>query len=191
MFNNFMDGFQDMFSGMGGGDSFWLEPDFLLSNLVSGMVNIGGVELGITLVVKGAVITGTLVGEREYLEKMTEIFKAQVAKSLAGLPPEQRQLAEAALDFTLLSEDTYPDMLDDEDEEDFDEDEDDIDPPPTPIMHLHLKDPLIIHPQPPVSFMNNLLPIMRIRLTSIDGWMLGTADLLPPDFPEDNTGIRH
>lgn len=197
MFNNFMDNFQDILGGMGGGDSHWLEPDFLLATIVSGMVNVGGVELGITLYVKGPIITGVMIGEREYLAKLTEIFKTQMQKSLAGLPPEHRQVAEAALDFTTMIEDSYPDAAfgDKVDEDYADEDEDmgdeDDAPLAMPILHMHLKDPVIIHPQPSISFLDSLLPIMRIRLTSIDAWMLGKVDMVPPDFPEDVSGIRH
>ena len=60
------------FGNSGGGDNdFWQEPDFLLADLVSGFVNKGGMELGITLFVKGLVLTGTLTSEQEYLKAIS------------------------------------------------------------------------------------------------------------------------
>jgi hypothetical protein len=55
---------QVMFNDYMGEAGFWQEPDPFLVDLVSGFVNKGGMELGITLFMKGQVITGTLVSER-------------------------------------------------------------------------------------------------------------------------------
>ncbi len=198
MFGNLND-LAGMLGNMGGGSDFsWLEPDFILAHLVSAMANIGGVELGVTLLVKGAVITGNLVGEREYLQRISEMFREQAKRTLAALPEDQRKIAEQALDFTMMFEDDYPEFdentPDDEaDDADYDEDDGDEGMPDLspPIQHLHLKEPIIIHPQPAIGFLESALPIMRIRLTAIDGWMLGKVDMVPSDFPPDNGGMRH
>lgn len=177
---------------------FWQEPDFFLADLVSGFVNKGGMELGITLFVRGLVVTGTLVSEREYLEAMSDMFAAQAKKSLVKPTKEELKTAEEVFDFTHLAEDSTPDELRElikqnqpinpYADDDFDEYDDDIDESEPPIIrHLHLKDPVILQPQPAVSFSHSQVPIMRLRLTQIDGWMIGkvTTDDDDPmnDYP--------
>ncbi len=54
---------------------YWAEPDFLLADLVSLMANKMGAHLGMTLMIKGSVLTGTLVGEREYFDTINRLFK--------------------------------------------------------------------------------------------------------------------
>jgi hypothetical protein len=63
--------------------AFWQEPDFLLSDLVSLMANKADSQMGITLMVKGAILTGTLVGERDYLRRVNDMFKRMARVSLA------------------------------------------------------------------------------------------------------------
>ncbi len=176
---------------------FWQEPDFFLADLVSGFVNKGGMELGITLFVRGLVVTGTLVSEREYLEAMSDMFAGQAKKSLVKPTKEELKTAEEVFDFTHLAEDSPPDELRELIKQnqpinpyadDFDEYDDDIDESEPPIIrHLHLKDPVILQPQPAVSFSHSQVPIMRLRLTQIDGWMIGkvTTDDDDPmnDYP--------
>ena len=59
-----------------------------------------------------------------------------------------------------------------------------------PIIHLHLKDPVIISPQPAITFSDGVFPIMRIRLAKVDGWMMGTS--IPGKMgPSFNSEIRH
>ena len=165
------------------GDEAWNEPDFLLSYLVSSLVNLGGAPVGITLMVKGMVISGTLMSEREYLDTLTSIMQQQVRDALSTLPKDEREMAENAFDFRDMVEDFYPDM-DDEDEE----------RGPEPLSFRHLRNPTVITPQPGVSFSSGALPVMRIRLANIDGWMLGASmpeDL--DDFIHGNGGndVRH
>lgn len=164
-------------------DAAWNEPDFLLSYLVSSLVNLGGAPVGITLLIKGTVLSGTLMSEREYLDTLSNLMQQQVRDALASLPKQDREMAEEAFDFRDLAEDFYPD-----------DDEDDEDSGPEPLVFLHLRNPMVISPQPVVSFGSGLFPVMRIRLSSIDGWMLGAS--MPDDLDDFMSGngssdIRH
>ena len=164
-------------------DAAWDEPDLLLSYLVSSLVNLGGAPVGITLMVKGMVISGTLMSEREYLETLTGIMQQQVKDALSGLSQKDREMAEKAFDFRDMAEDFYP-----EGEDETDDDE------PEPLFFLHLRNPTVISPQPVISFSSGVLPVMRIRLANIDGWMLGASmpeDL--DDFMRSNGGndLKH
>jgi hypothetical protein len=164
-------------------DENWNEPDFLLSYLVSSLVNLGGAPVGITLLIKGMVLSGTLMSEREYLDTLSSLMQQQVRDALNTLPKKDREIAEKAFDFRDLTEDFYPDD-DDEDEESA----------PEPLFFLHLRNPVIVSPQPVVSFSSGLFPVMRIRLSNIDGWMLGAS--MPEDLDDfiggnGNNDIKH
>jgi hypothetical protein len=180
MFDNF-NGFSFM------PDDFdWHEPDFLLSYLVSSLVNVGGAPLGITLLVKGVVITGTLVSEKEYLDTLSSILQEQVREALGLLSDEEREMAEKAFDFRDLTEDSYPTGDDDDDDPEDDQ--------PDALYFLHLRNPLVVSPQPAVGFSNGPFPVLRLRMTHIDGWMLGAS--VPEDLddfiaPNGNSDIRH
>jgi hypothetical protein len=169
-----------MFNGFDGpepSENFsWMEPDFVLSYLVSALVNLAGAPLGITLLVKGTILTGTLVSEREYLTILSDMLQSQIRRTLSGLSEEERTIAESAFDLTDLMEDFYPDLGADKDDED-DEDDDDFDNMVgiNPIYHLHLKDPIILSPQPAITFSDGVFPVMRIRIANIDGWMMGAS----------------
>ncbi len=198
------------FGNSGGGDDsdFWQEPDFLLADLVSGFVNKGGMELGITLFVKGLVLTGTLTSEQDYLKAISGMFASQAKKSLVNPSKQEIKNTEEVFDFTGLAEDVDLTELygerdaefDDEpvepDEEEFEvpeEDEEDDRTMPS-IRYLHLKDPVIIQPQPAVSFTHTQVSILRVKLTTIDGWMVGkvTVDDDLTDFPPPPPNeIRH
>lgn len=195
-----------MFNAFGGeGDTeFWQEPDFLLADLVSGFVNKGGMELGITLFVKGLVLTGTLTSEQEYLRAISGMFAAQAKKSLVNPSKQEIINTEEVFDFTGLAEDVdAEDMYGEEDghadgigsaspDEVDGEDEEDRALPS--IRYLHLKDPVIIQPQPAVSFTHTQVSILRVKLTTIDGWMVGkvTVDDDMSDFPPPPPNeIRH
>lgn len=162
----------------------WQEPDYLLSYLVSTLVNLGGAPLGVTLLVNGSVLTGTLMSEREYLDILSEMLQAQVTQALGDLSKEEQDLAKSAFDLRDMIEDMYPDM------DSVDDDEDEMDEGPLPILHIHLKDPAVISPQPTVSFAEGVFPVMRIRLANVDGWMLGTS-IPGMSFNGDNGEIRH
>ena len=203
MFNEF---------GGGGDNDFWQEPDFLLADLVSGFVNKGGMELGITLFVKGLVLTGTLTSEQDYLKAISGMFAAQAKKSLVNPSKQEIKNTEEVFDFTGLAEDVDLTELYGERDAEFD-DEVEEEPEPLPdevnpdgpdaedddrtmpsIRYLHLKDPVIIQPQPAVSFTHTQVSILRVKLTTIDGWMVGkvTVDDDLTDFPPPPPNeIRH
>jgi hypothetical protein len=164
--------------------TFWQEPDFILSDLVSFMANKMDAELGITLMVGGAVLTGTLVGEREYLTTVNDLFKKLTRDLLHKPTAEDLDAIDETFTFDTLTEDVYPPDLDEDDEaEKSAEGDEDFDPPP--IRYLHLKDPVIIQPGASMSFRDSILPIMRIRLSTIQGWMLGRVTMMSPEDYED------
>ncbi|MBL8164615.1 MAG: hypothetical protein JNJ61_21675 [Anaerolineae bacterium] len=200
MFNDFMPQ---------GDNEFWLEPDFFLSELVSGFVNRGGMELGITLFVHGTVITGTLVSEQVYLQSMSEMFVTQAKRALYKPTKNDIETTESVFDFTHMAEDFSPEEIrelveqraaafanrkpedvkadDDKDDEDLDDvDFDELDDADySRVRHLHLKDPLVLHPQNPVSYSHGQVSILRLRLTAIDGWMIGKVTLEENDSLDD------
>jgi hypothetical protein len=180
---------------------FWQEPDFLLSDLISMLVNRSGVQLGITLMVRGMVVSGVLVSEREYLEELSKYFQDQAKEAikelLAAAPQKDvRKMlkeAEEAWDFTYLTEDVYRDSeeKDDEAKEAEEGDEADFDTAPdfSEIRHLHLKDVEIVFPSPGIEFFQSRLPTWRVRLAAIDGWLVGRSVAQMPfpssDEPDD------
>jgi hypothetical protein len=153
---------------------YWLEPDFILTSIVSSMVNLSGLPIGITIFVKGTTLSGILVSEQEYLSVLTVAFREKAKQTLEGLSEAELEAIDEALDFTQLTETFVPPIVDPEDEEQVEEVLAEIEATP-PARHLHIKDVVVISPQPPISFANSFLPIIRIRLSAIDGWMLGHA----------------
>jgi hypothetical protein len=179
---------------------FWQEPDFLLSDLISMLVNRSGVQLGITLMMRGMVVSGVLVSERAYLEELSKYFQDQAKdaiKEMMGTAPkkEMRKMlkeAEEAWDFTYLTEDVYRDSDDKDgkgDDKDANEDELETAPDFSEIRHLHLKDVEIVFPSPGIEFFQSRLPTWRVRLASIDGWLVGRSVAQMPfpssDEPDD------
>jgi hypothetical protein len=167
--------------------AFWLEPDFVLSDIVSGMVNGMGMPIGITLFVQGMIITGTMVSETEYLASLSSVFSAMAKRSLDKPTKKDLKAIDEAFDFTAFAESTSsPEKsakasgdgksgkaaksIDDNEDDDFDTE--DI---PAPVRYLHLRDAMILTPQPSIAFSQSILPIMRVRLTAVDGWLLGQA----------------
>src|SRR6185295_3765555 len=118
-----------MFNDYPPGDSgFWQEPDFLLADIISGFVNRGGMELGITLFIKGLVITGVLVSEQEYLQALSKMFSSQAKKSLVNPTKQDLKNTEEVFDFTNLAEDIdLPDEASNDEEISEYEDFDDLD----------------------------------------------------------------
>lgn len=163
-------------------DSYWLEPDFLLLELVSLLANKSGAEMGVTLMIKGVFLTGTLVGERVYLELISDLFKDMLQNTMPPGMTQQHPLIKAVIDvfdFTSLTEDVYPDEIDEDDDDPYDT---------PPIRYLHLRDPMMIQAGAVLNFGDNPLPIMRIRLSAVDGWMAGRLMTLDEDAPNDGDG---
>ncbi|MBN8639155.1 MAG: hypothetical protein J0M07_27810 [Anaerolineae bacterium] len=193
---------------------FWQEPDFLLMNLVSLLANKLESDLGVTLLVGGSIITGTLVSERYYLYSLGEILR-NVGRAPMDIPPDIVDLVADALGVEDYTEDDYPDMYTEEDDEAEDEseavtpqsdgvqaateltdsadladdEEDDLPPAPPLLQHLHLKDPVWIYPNTTVRFGQSQLPVIRLRLASIDGWMFGRINISPFDEDIPNIGL--
>ncbi|MDZ4766066.1 MAG: hypothetical protein SGI73_16095 [Chloroflexota bacterium] len=161
--------------------SFWLEPDVLLTDLVSYMANKMGAQLGVTLMIKGAFLTGTLVGENAYLAAISDLFQAMARDTLpATASADDLEAIIDAFDFETLAEDVYPEDIE-VDKDDENDEEGGFDTPP--LRYVHLQDPMIIYPGSTISFSESPLPIMRIRLNTIDGWMLGRISIM-----SDNDG---
>jgi hypothetical protein len=162
------------------------------------MVNLMGMPIGMTLMTKGMTVSGTLVSEAEYLESLSKTFSDMMKQAVQPESKEEKEAIEDAFDFGQLAEGFYPpSIVGADDDESFDPDDFDPEALPPPIRHLHLKDVKILTPNPPINFGGGVLPIMRIRLTSIDGWMLGHAeaqddDLLPiPPDANNSDEVLH
>ena len=162
-------------------DDFWQEPDVVLGEIVATLVNVMQMPIGITLFTKGAVLSGTLVSENEYLQVLSDTFKAIVEPGLKDADPEVARNILELVDFKPFAEGFTPP------EDDEDEDDDEItDSVMGAVRHLHLKDVVMMTPYPPLAFDQAVLPVLRLRLTMIDAWILGQAvkeDL--PDFPDE------
>jgi hypothetical protein len=159
-------------------DDYWREPDFLLRDVVSFLANKMNSNLGVTLMVRGAIMTGTLVGEREYLSGVNDLFKRMARETIAKPSKEELESIDEAFNYDEMTEDLYPgdETLSDGDEA-FE---------PQPVRYLHLRDPVIVHPNATMSFHESPLPIMRIRLTEVEGWMLGRIMVMSHnDMDED------
>jgi hypothetical protein len=153
-----------------GMDEFWSEADFILQDIVRTIVNVMGAEIGITLFMRGMVVSGTMVSEAAYLATLTDFFQNQVRSGLKDMDAEIADTIINALDFRDLAETSVPDF-DDEDPSD----DDDFGGFPEPIRFLHLREVTVLTPQPSLGFETAIVPTMRVRLTSIDGWLLGQA----------------
>ncbi len=156
----------------------WDEPDHVLMYIVTGLVNGMGVELGVTLMMRGMVVSGTLISEEAYLDVITDMLTSQM--NITEAPPELKKILTEAVDLRGLAEfdmdeymDYYGEDNDDTDEEKADADDFDEVPPPSVVMYLHLKDPVIISPEPSLGFPMGQGPLMRLRMASIDGWTIG------------------
>lgn len=174
-------------------NGYWQEPDVVLTSIVSTFVNIMDMPIGVTLFVKGMVISGTLVSEREYLKRLSAAFTDMAKRAIQPKTKKEREAVEEMFNFQELEEGWYPDSDDDDEnienaDEIVDQDaapEDEasgenefelpFDPEQVPpmIRHLHLTDVSIVTPQPTITFGEGPMPYMRLRLTMVDGWILG------------------
>ena len=174
--------------------SYWNEPDTVLTNIVAAFVNVMDMPIGITLFVKGMVISGTLVSEREYLQRLSATFTDMAKQVIQPKTKKEREVVEDMFNFQELEEGWYPDDDDTTEDEiptqstqaevlDTDDDTDDddasfdlnldVDEMPPTIRHLHLTDVSIVTPQPTIAFGQGPMPYLRMRLTMVDGWILG------------------
>jgi len=159
--------------------AFWQEPDFLLSDIVHMMVNVAGLEIGVTLFIKGMTLTGVLTSENNYLKDLSETFRKRVQINKKNMSKKERAEFDAMFDFTHLSESAVSKELDEEG----------ITMPSgmSSVRFLHLKNPMLVGPRGVMNFAQGETPYIRLRLTMIDGWMLG--EVVTPDmFLDDDEG---
>ena len=180
--DDYMD-FDDLYSDLDS-ESYWQEPDFLLADIVHLMVNIAGLEIGVTLFVKGMTITGVLSSEQNYLKDLSEKFRKRIQVNRSNMSKKQEAEFDAMFDFTHLSESTIMQELDEE----------------AGVMttrgassirFLHIKNPVLVGPQGVMNFAQGETPYIRLRLTMIDGWMLG--EVVSPDLfmDDDDHEVLH
>jgi hypothetical protein len=200
----------------GSGENLWDEPDVVLTYIITALVNGMGIEIGATLMARGLVISGTLISEETYLDQMSELLVNQVKFTDPDVPEAMRESLKQALNLRTLSEfniedyvraatasmenleseegdeDDMDDMDDMDDEEIFDQDDFDMDDMPPTLQYVHMKDPLIVAGDPPINFGEGSDVILRLRLTSIDAWMVGKISPEMPDFLDfDDNGLAH
>jgi len=172
-----------MLEAMFGGDddfdmnAYWNEPDFLLADIVNMLVNIAGLEIGITLFVKGMTLTGVLTSEEKYLRDLTDTFRRRVhmKNSKGKMSKKDRKELDNMFDFTRLSETMINQELN----------ADGAIPDGYPtVRFLHLKNPIRVGQGGVMNFGQGDVPYIRLRLSLIDGWMLG--EIVSPDIFEDD-----
>jgi len=174
---------------------YWQAPDFILSDIITTMVNMMDMPIGITIFMNGMILSGSLVSERQYLASLSAVFQslAQATFDDEG-DGEMESEIQRLFDFTKLTENDYD--MDEADDEDFElpeeepaneseeDDEDDIDfeelyrmkkASVVPVRFMHLRDAMVLYPGASIGFRHSILPIVRIRINSIDGWILGQA----------------
>lgn len=157
--------------------SFWHEPDFLLADIVHLMVNLAEMEIGVTLFIKGKTITGVLTSEKTYLKDLSDTFRKRVHINKQNMTKQEQAEFESMFDFTHLAESTISQQLDEEG----------ITVPGriSPIRFLHIRNPIILGSRRVMNFAHGDTPYIRIRLSMVDGWMLGEA-VTPDLFTEDD-----
>ncbi len=192
---NNVDDMDDFFMSDG---AYWQAPDFILTDIITTMVNMMEMPVGITIFMKGMIVSGSLVSERQYLGSLSAVFQALASASFEGSEDdaEMKDELQRLFDFTKLAENDYSMMDEDddddqpdttlEDESDFDleMDEDGFDfdefydmkkSSVVPVRFMHLRDAMVLYPGASIGFRHSILPIIRIRINSIDGWILGQA----------------
>lgn len=163
--------------------TFWQEPDFLLNDLVSMFANLLDAEIGITLMVGGSILSGMLVGEQAYLKAVNSLVK-RLARELDEEPvPEIVEELVNVFSPGRLTEDRVAEMMNSDEPESAitRKMEDDLVERQMPLRYLHLRDPILIQPGTMLHFSDSDLPIMRLRLSQIDGWIIGRANVLSSD----------
>ena len=183
---DFEDDFFDMLRNTSDFDmsAYWNEPDFLLADIVNAFVNMSELEVGVTLFVKGKTITGTLVSEKQYLRDLSKTFRNRVqVKKTSKFTKQDSAELNKMFDFTELSESNVADQLDE-----FGMDRTKEFPA---IRFLHMKNPVMVGTNGIVDFGQMPSTYIRVRLTQIDGWMLGQAANIDMFKDDGNTEILH
>lgn len=183
---DFEDDFFDMLRNTSDFDmsAYWNEPDFLLADIVNAFVNMSELEVGVTLFVKGKTITGTLVSEKQYLRDLSKTFRNRVqVKKTSKFTKQDSAELNKMFDFTELSESNVADQLDE-----FGMDRTKEFPA---IRFLHMKNPVMVGTNGIIDFGQMPSTYIRVRLTQIDGWMLGQAANIDMFKDDGNTEILH
>ena len=180
---------------------YWQAPDFILTDIITTMVNMMEMPIGITIFMKGMILSGSLVSERQYLGSLSAVFQSLARASFDSEDDTEIEEEIARLfDFTKLTENDYSLTDDDDEDEDeepapeleedesldaFDEDDEDLidfdelykmkKSSVVPVRFMHLKDVMVLYPGASIGFRQSILPIVRIRIHSVDGWILGQA----------------
>ena len=170
------DDFDDMYPDFDP-SSFWQEPDFLLADIVHLMVNLAELEIGVTLFIRGMTVTGVLTSESKYLKELSDTFRKRVHVNTKKMSKQEKEEFDAMFDFTRLAESAISRELA----------EGGLRMPSgmPSIRYLHLKNPMLVGPQGVMNFAQGETPYIRLRLTMIDGWMLGEV-VTPEMFVDDD-----
>ena len=140
------------------------KPDEVLTIFVKLVNRVPGAGMGVTLFVRGAIVSGTLVGGAAFFEGLAESAD-NAFRGTTGEEPSGEGLGAV---FREVASETYGENADWE---------------RRPTGHLHLRDAQVFHP--------GAVPMpaggtrWRGRLSSVDGWMLGTLDIAP-GWPDDD-----
>lgn len=167
--------------------NYWQEPDFLLNDLVALFANALDAELGITLMVGGSILSGMLVSERVYLKAVNSLVKRLTHELDEKPPPEVIDELVGVFSPDRLSEDLVAAAIDSDDPESIiaHEIEEELERGQMPLRYLHLRDPILVQPGAMLHFSDSELPIMRLRLSQVDGWIIGRASVISSDMFED------
>ncbi|HEY8491515.1 MAG TPA: hypothetical protein VIO14_11040 [Dehalococcoidia bacterium] len=128
--------------------------DWLLASFVGG-VNMGSLEMGVTLLVHGAVVSGRLMPAREYLTRLGDDLSA--AASQAGTPEVGEQIR---TQLHAVADELYPQGAPSQ------EPGDEAEGP----AFIHLKDVVLVPADGRAGFR---LPYWRGRVDAVDGWFFG------------------
>lgn len=128
-------------------------PDCLLQEIVL-LVNQSPLEIGITLNIPGAMVSGTLISKYQYYDKYT----AQIAEGFKKLDPELAQ--------SFLSQISAGGKLTPEDEKDV---------PASEYNFIHIKDAKVYSAGVPGDSVK--APLWRGRISEVAGFFLGVVQV--------------
>lgn len=127
--------------------------DTLLESMLN-QVNVVGTPFSITLSLKGNVLTGTVIPEREYMEAFAQASIVALTRGLESRNALFSQQEEIGINDNVAAspEETSQGKT----------------------LYLHVKDLKSI--QPPIAFSYEYFPYWRIRASDIEAWTFGRAD---------------
>lgn len=172
-------------------NSFGNEPDFILSYFVTILVNSMGMELDITLMVQGTVVTGTIISEEKYLDAVTSDLQRRLQVADPNATQDVRDALKQVLDLRPMREFDPNDLFSyaearmaAESNAEAPLNEEDEPPIPPPLEYIHLKNVSITQGDTPMNF-SAWGALMRLKFLSVDGWMLGRLQEAPGYHPLD------